>query len=692
MECIKWLIPLIFLFPSPSGFGQVWVIDDGEKIKRDSTTLRFEQGIDNPIWSPGQPIRLFAFKNETVAFQVIIEAENSDLTSITLDLDTLYGPSGSIIHNTSSDPSQFVGRYIERFVEHYFHIDRQSGSPWDNTLWWGSGNSGPENGTWTGWMPDALIPVEIAPEWSSYPLQIEKGHNGVVWIDITILQNQQTGIYTGKISVKNGDTLLEELDIELEIHDVTLPDWPLKTMYFYERGEISRRINGQASEKLSNAEIYLWQLFHRHRITPFYTIFTESDLNQIIWKLNGSIYTKDNGYEGPAEGYGDDILSLGTYGGYGKPDGSDLANVEKIADKLTSEDLFTGKDVFVYAIDEDCESTYGKEWVDLLQSSNNSNIKNVEVGWTCSKHPASQPVDIVMMGSSHYNPEYVKTAKTYGKTVWIYNGWQPCTGAYATDLAAISPRVNGWIQAYYKIKRWFYWETTFWYDWNKGGLGPYDPFVESETFHNSWGDYGNGDGVLVYPGKQIDQFSEHSIGLDGVIASIRLKNIRRGIQDAGYYQLAARNDYQKANAIVEELIEPVLSNTSDGEAPAWGNSGYRFYALRDSLAQLIIHGTPTGFADKVFYGDKHESTTMQCIYPNPFKKATTITYHIPKTSYVKIAIYNLWGEELDILVNQKQAAGNYEFHWDASNFTAGIYICYLETSSYQNTKKIILTH
>ncbi|MFC2126134.1 T9SS type A sorting domain-containing protein [Bacteroidota bacterium] len=692
IRCIKWYILLLILTSRSYVIGQVWIIDDGEKIKRDSTSLRFEQGIDNPIWAPGKPVHLFALKNETVAFQVVIEAEDLELTSVTVDLDMLYGPEGAVLHNTSTDPSQFVGRHIECFVEHYFHIDRQSGGPWENTLWWDSGDSGPVDGVWTGWMPDALIPIEVAPDWCPYPLQIDKGQNGVIWIDITIPQDQPPGLYKGRILVKNGNTQLEELDIELEVHNATLPDWPLKTMFFYEYSELAKRIGDSSYDIVDGAELHLWQLFHRHRITPFYTVLDTNDLNRILNKLNGSAFTRTKGYQGPAEGRGDDVLSLGTYGGYGQPSTGNLARVEAIADILSEEGLLTTTDVFVYAIDEDCESTYGQEWIDLLESSDNTNINYVRVGWTCSNHPASQPVDIVMMGASRYDQDKVAIAKDLGKTTWIYNGWQPCSGAFATDLDAVSPRVNGWIQAYYKIKRWFYWETTFWYDWNNGGLGPYDPFIESETFHNSWAEYGNGDGVLVYPGKQVDQFTEHSIGLDGVIASIRLKNIRRGIQDAGYYQLAARNDYRKANAIMEELVDPVLSNATEGDAPAWGNSGNKFFALRDSLAQLIIHGTPTGFEGKEDPGAKYESFEIENIYPNPFNKSTTITYHIPKLSYVRITIYNIWGKKSNTLVNQKLQEGNYEVVWDAFNQPPGIYFCCMETSNSKSTKKIIIAH
>ncbi len=671
--------------------GQVWVIDDGEKIKRDATSLRFEQGIDNPIWAPGEPIRLFALRNETVAFQVVIEAENTELTAVTVDLDTLFGPDGALIHNQSTDPSQFLGRYIERFVEHYFHIDRKSGGPWSNTLWWGSGDSGPPDGAWTGWMPDALIPVEIAPDWSPYPLQIAQGQNGVIWIDITITADQEPGLYTGNVIVKNNTVLLDELDIELEIHDATLPDWPLQTMYFYEYGELARRMGGRWDANADAAEQHLWQLFHRHRITPFYTVYTASDIDHILEKLKGSVYTTANGYEGPAEGRGDDLLSLGTYGGYGEPEAADLANVEAIADKLAAEDIFPAADVFVYAIDEDCSSSYGQEWKDLLQTSVHPNIGNILVGWTCSEHPAYQPVDIVMIFSSYYDPGKVSVAQDSGKTVWIYNGWQPSTGAFATDLNAVSPRVNGWIQAFYDIERWFYWETTFWYDGNRGGLGPYDPFVESETFHNHYNEYGNGDGVLVYPGKQVDQFTEHSIGMDGMIASIRLKNIRRGIQDAGYYQLAAGMNPAKADEFMRELVDPALAYAQDGDAPAWGPSGERFFALRDSLARIFISGSPTGSETETIHGYVHpRSNELFDNYPNPFHDVTTISYHLPEAGKIRLSVCDFSGQELKVLIDMEQPASYNQVQWEASAYPPGIYLLRMQNMNHISLKKMLI--
>src|SRR5207302_1699534 len=100
----------------------VWAIDDGEKIQKEAAAAAapgLATGAGNPVWSPGSPIRLFAMKNETVAFQVVVAADATPLSDVTVDLDALA---------TETPPgTRIVGRPIERFVEHFFVVPRASG-------------------------------------------------------------------------------------------------------------------------------------------------------------------------------------------------------------------------------------------------------------------------------------------------------------------------------------------------------------------------------------------------------------------------------------------------------------------------------------------------------------------------------------------------------------------------------------
>jgi hypothetical protein len=571
----------------------VWVVDDGEKVKRDATGLPLAAGTGNPVWKPGAPVSLFALRNETVAVQVVVQADATPLAGVTVDLDGLTGPGGAKIANGAgkTDPATFVGRPIERFVEHYFDVARASStSGTGESLGWADG-SGPPAGAWTGWMPDALIPVELAPAWSPYPMAVAASQNGVVWIDVMTAADQPPGTYTGNVVVKAGSATLATLPVQLDVLDATLPDRPLKTMLFYELGDLQRVGNDPAIER------QLWMLYHRHRLSAMHSVNQAADLGAHLPALDGSLYTAANGYEGPGAGLGDGILSLGTYGSYGDPDASTLATVEAIADAVAAAKLFATTDVFVYATDEDCTSPTGMAWKTLVGGSSDANVKNVKIGWTCSKNPTTQPVDVPIVAAQAYDVTTAAAARAAGKDVWIYNGYRPNTGTFLTDAEATATRVNGWIAATFGPGRWFYWETAFWYDGNRGGHGPYDPFVTSETFHNADGDECQGDGVLVYPGKQVDMFTSHSIGLGGVIASIRLKNLRRGVEDAGYYQLAHAASARQAEAIAKGLLGHVLADARSGDPVSYPEAGKPYFDARKALADLIPRGPGAPTAD-----------------------------------------------------------------------------------------------
>jgi hypothetical protein len=77
-------------------------------------------------------------------------------------------------------------------------------------------------------------------------------------------------------------------------------------------------------------------------------------------------------------------------------------------------------------------------------------------------------------------------------------------------------------------------------------------------------------------------------------------------------------------------------------------------------------------------------------YPNPFNPATNIKFSIPASHDVKIAVYDILGRELTVLVNEKLMPGEYNVSWDASGFSSGIYFYKLEAGSFIATKKMIL--
>jgi len=77
-------------------------------------------------------------------------------------------------------------------------------------------------------------------------------------------------------------------------------------------------------------------------------------------------------------------------------------------------------------------------------------------------------------------------------------------------------------------------------------------------------------------------------------------------------------------------------------------------------------------------------------YPNPFNPGTTINYSIPVDGLVKLAVYNMLGEEVATIVNSIQKAGRYEVGFNAAGLSSGVYVYRIEASNFTASKKLIL--
>lgn len=82
-------------------------------------------------------------------------------------------------------------------------------------------------------------------------------------------------------------------------------------------------------------------------------------------------------------------------------------------------------------------------------------------------------------------------------------------------------------------------------------------------------------------------------------------------------------------------------------------------------------------------------------YPNPFNPTTTINYQIPFQSAVEVAVYNIVGEKIRVLVEENQAAGFYTLHWDGmtqsgDQAAAGIYIYRIRAEGFTKSREMLL--
>jgi hypothetical protein len=200
------------------------------------------------------------------------------------------------------------------------------------------------------------------------------------------------------------------------------------------------------------------------------------------------------------------------------------------------------------------------------------------------------------------------TAKS-GTKFYMYNGQRPATGTFATEDDGIALRVLAWGQYKMDVDRWFYWESTY-YDNYQAGLGQTNVYQIAQTYGSydrndeilgktGW-NYFNGDGVLLYPGTD-HHFTEENYGIKGPFASLRLKHWRRGIQDVDYLTMAEKIDPTRTAEIVNEIIPTILwevgCETYQGECDGWINTDISWStdpdvweAARAELADIIEKG------------------------------------------------------------------------------------------------------
>ena len=561
--------------PAAAELARVWALDDGTKIRPGETSHRLSKR--NGIFD-GKSIKLFAARNEIVAFQLILQGGGSRSEKVRVRL-----PSVGDVENgeLSSDPDRyFIGRRIEVFLQHYVKVSFRS-----HKLTWKPWTDAQPKGDFLGLIPDALIPLAADATFS-----VAAGRNQGAWIDIYVPKETKPGVHRGEVTVEIegkpcGDPGCK-LPVELKVLPQTLPDVPTaKTMLYFSGGENDRNLMParyykdpwQAKdEKIEALRSRHFKLGRRHRITMFIGQ-DEKPNDALAARISGKLFSAEAGYAGPGQGLGQEIYSINTYGS---------PKLTPAAARVWHEwfkQHGPKVEYFYYAKDEPQPPEFSE--VNRLAR----NARPVP-SFTTGQYQPGLEVDIYATIADQYDPAAAKRATVAGKRVWIYNGVRPFTGTFMIDDFAVSPRVNPWIQYKHGIPRWFYWESTYYKD-HEGGRGDIDVFFEASNFSNNDDDRLNGDGMLIYPGRDVI-FPTQDRGFDGPMPSIRLKNWRRGIQDVEYVVLAKKAGHAAlVDKLLGQLLPRVLAGDLQPDEPAsWPDDGEVWLRARTLLALALGEG------------------------------------------------------------------------------------------------------
>lgn len=109
---------------------------------------------------------------------------------------------------------------------------------------------------------------------------------------------------------------------------------------------------------------------------------------------------------------------------------------------------------------------------------------------------------------------------------------------------------------------------------------------------------------------------------------------------------------------------------------------------------LVQEVTSTGGGD-----DKPPAAPIRFVlgqnYPNPFNPSTKIEYSIEKPCQVKIVIYNVAGQRVRTLVDERKVVGNYSVIWDGrtdrgGQASTGVYFYKIFADKFRSSKKMIM--
>ena len=127
---------------------------------------------------------------------------------------------------------------------------------------------------------------------------------------------------------------------------------------------------------------------------------------------------------------------------------------------------------------------------------------------------------------------------------------------------------------------------------------------------------------------------------------------RRLVTVHGSFQMNLNDTAESVIALVDGMGTDNLSSvTALKSSVAYAKS---FYDQTSVITNVKSEGTPRSFV-------------LTQNYPNPFNPTTTINYMLASTSKVVIKIYNILGQEIRVLVNEVQNAGQQSVVWNATN-------------------------
>lgn len=141
------------------------------------------------------------------------------------------------------------------------------------------------------------------------------------------------------------------------------------------------------------------------------------------------------------------------------------------------------------------------------------------------------------------------------------------------------------------------------------------------------------------------------------------------------------NIFNKSNS---GLLENEIRTVSTDAA------GNKYISYTNISALTVYNEDSVSTAVTAKENELPEDYNLRQNYPNPFNPSTTISYFIPKISFVELKVYDMLGREVTTLVRSLQNTGEYKVQFDASSLPSGMYIYSIQAGEFRASKKFLL--
>ena len=98
--------------------------------------------------------------------------------------------------------------------------------------------------------------------------------------------------------------------------------------------------------------------------------------------------------------------------------------------------------------------------------------------------------------------------------------------------------------------------------------------------------------------------------------------------------------------------------------------------IYSTVGQLVFYRTPVSAVDPA--RQRPSTSTLGAAWPNPFNPGTQLPLELDRAARARLAVYNLLGERVALLVDGWLPAGSHAFRFEGEGLPSGVYMARLE--------------